>query len=105
MTGSLDIVVSIYVGIMLWKTIGIFWPMKDRSKDTRLHSLKKIQGRLMRAAKDDDIEEIRKLLKEVEVSDQVMKDSSSKAVWLFSGGTIISTLRLILITFTLTRDE
>ncbi|KAM3305667.1 protein PHLOEM UNLOADING MODULATOR [Capsicum chacoense] len=101
---SVDVVVAIYVGIMLWKMTGLFWPMKDRSKDTRLHRLEKIQGRLMRAAKDDDIEAIRELLKEVEVSNQVRENSSSKAMWLFSGGTIIFTLSMVLLAFTLTSD-
>ncbi|KAH0679983.1 hypothetical protein KY284_021068 [Solanum tuberosum] len=81
---SVDVVVAIYVGIMLWKMTGLFWPMKDQSKATRLRRLEKIQGRLMRAAKDDDIEEIRELLKEVEVSSHVRENSSSKAMWLFS---------------------
>ncbi|XP_049391166.1 protein PHLOEM UNLOADING MODULATOR [Solanum stenotomum] len=101
---SVDVVVAIYVGIMLWKMTGLFWPMKDQSKATRLRRLEKIQGRLMRAAKDDDIEEIRELLKEVEVSSHVRENSSSKAMWLFSGGTIIFTLSMVLLAFTLTSD-
>lgn len=101
---SVDVVVAIYVGIMLWKMTGLFWPMKDQSKDMRLRRLEKIQGRLMRAAKDDDIEEIRELLKEVEVSNQVRENSNSKAMWLFSGGTIIFALTVVLLAFTLTSD-
>ncbi|KAL3371328.1 hypothetical protein AABB24_008057 [Solanum stoloniferum] len=101
---SVDVVVAIYVGIMLWKMTGLFWPMKDQSKATRLRRLEKIQGRLMRAAKDDDIEEIRELLKEVEVSSHVRENSNSKAMWLFSGGTIIFTLSMVLLAFTLTSD-
>ncbi|KAL3339891.1 hypothetical protein AABB24_028481 [Solanum stoloniferum] len=101
---SVDVVVAIYVGIMLWKMTGLFWPMKDQSKATRLRRLEKIQGKLMRAAKDDDIEEIRELLKEVEVSSHVRENSSSKAMWLFSGGTIIFTLSMVLLAFTLTSD-
>ncbi|KAK4352519.1 hypothetical protein RND71_028037 [Anisodus tanguticus] len=102
---SVDVVVAIYVGIMLWKMTCLFWPMKDQSKDTRLSRLEKIQGRLMRAAKDDNIEEIRLLLKEVEVSNQVRENSSSKAMWLFSGGSIIFTLSMVLLAFTLTSDR
>ncbi|XP_060198609.1 protein PHLOEM UNLOADING MODULATOR [Lycium barbarum] len=101
---SVDVVVAIYVGIMLWKMTGLFWPMKDQSKDTRLRRLEKIQGRLTRAAKDDNIEEIRELLKEVEVSNKVRENSKSKAMWLFSGGTIIFTLSVVFLAFTLTSD-
>lgn len=101
---SVDVFVAIYVGIMLWKMTGLFWPMKDESKGRRLRKLEKIQGRLMRAAKDDDIEEIRELLKEVEVSNQVRENTRSKAMWLFAGGTIIFTLTIVLLAFTLTSD-
>ncbi|KAF3658260.1 hypothetical protein FXO37_14486 [Capsicum annuum] len=46
--------------------MGLSGVVKDRSKDATLRRLEKIQARLMRAAKDDDIEAIRKLLKEVQ---------------------------------------
>lgn len=101
---SVDVVVAIYVGIMLWKMTGFLWPMKDQSKDSRLRRLEKIQGRLLRAAKDDDIEEIRELLKEVELGNQVKANYSSKAMRLFSVGTIVFTISFVLLAFILTSD-
>lgn len=101
---SVDVVVAIYVGIMLWKMTGFLWPMKDQSKDSRLRRLEKIQGRLLRAAKDDDIEEIRELLKEAELGNQVKANSSSKAMRLFSVGTIVFTISFVLLAFILTSD-
>lgn len=101
---SVDVVVAIYMGICLWKLIGLFWPVKDESKDRRLVKLEKIQGRLMRAAKDYNMDEVRALLKEVELSSHVSQTPRSKVLWLFSGATIIFTLTIVLLAFTLTSD-
>ena len=89
---SVDCIVAIYVGILLWKMTGFIWPMKNKSRDRKLDKLEKIQSRLMQAAKDSDMEEVRELLKEVELGGQEKQNSSnSKAMWLFSAATIFST--------------
>lgn len=101
----MDVVVAIYMGICLWKMVGLFWPVKDESKDRRLVKLEKIQTRLMRAAKDCNMDEVRALLKEVELSGQHVRQSPrSKVLWLFSGATIFFSLSIVLIAFTLTSD-
>nr|GMD62978.1 uncharacterized protein LOC109149808 [Ipomoea batatas] len=101
---SVDVVVAIYMGICLWKMVGLFWPVKDESKDRRLVKLEKIQTRLMRAAKDCNMDEVRALLKEVELSGHVRQSPRSKVLWLFSGATIFFSLSIVLIAFTLTSD-
>ncbi|PSS19500.1 Phosphatidylinositol:ceramide inositolphosphotransferase [Actinidia chinensis var. chinensis] len=102
---SVDCIVAIYVGILLWKMTGFIWPMKNKSRDRKLDKLEKIQSRLMQAAKDSDMEEVRELLKEVELGGQEKQNSSnSKAMWLFSGATIFSTLTIVLLAFTWTDD-
>ncbi|GFS37503.1 sphingomyelin synthetase family protein [Actinidia rufa] len=102
---SVDCIVAIYVGILLWKMTGFIWPMKNKSRDRKLDKLEKIQSRLVQAAKDSDMEEVRELLKEVELGGQEKQSSSnSKAMWLFSGATIFSTLTIVLLAFTWTDD-
>ena len=102
---SADCVVAINVGILLWKMTGFIWPMKNKSRDRKLDKLEKIQSRLIQAAKDSDMEEVRELLKEVELGGQEKQNSSnSKAMWLFSGATIFSTLTIVLLAFTWTDD-
>ncbi|KAA8537909.1 hypothetical protein F0562_027511 [Nyssa sinensis] len=101
---SVDCIVAIYVGILLWKMTGFIWPTKDASKDRRLNKLEKIQGRLLQAAKDFDIDEVRELLKEVELGNQESQGSKSKAMWLFAGATIFSSLTIVILAFTLTSD-
>ncbi|XP_058212846.1 protein PHLOEM UNLOADING MODULATOR [Rhododendron vialii] len=102
---TVDCVVAIYVGILLWKMTGFIWPTKNVSRDRRLDKLEKIQSRLIQAAKDSDMDEVRELLKEVELaSTQDNQQSTSRAMWLFSGATIFSTLTIVLLAFTWTSD-
>ncbi|KAK6131444.1 hypothetical protein DH2020_034810 [Rehmannia glutinosa] len=101
---SVDCIVAIYMGILLWKMTGLFWPIKDTSRYSRLDKLEKIQSKLVQAAKDSDIDGIRELLKEVELSSQVSQKHSSKAMWLFSGATIFFAIVIVLLAFTLTSD-
>ncbi|KAL0351609.1 UNVERIFIED_CONTAM: hypothetical protein Scaly_1549600 [Sesamum calycinum] len=101
---SVDCIVAIYMGIYLWKMTSLFWPIKDTSRARRLNKLEKIQNRLIKAAKDSDMDEVRELLKEVELSSQVSQKPGSRAMWLFSGATIFFTIVLVLLAFTLTSD-
>ncbi|KAK9270651.1 hypothetical protein L1049_026233 [Liquidambar formosana] len=101
---SVDCVVAIYVGILLWKVTGFIWPGKDASRDRRLAKLEKIQGRLIQAAKDSNMEEVRELLEEVELGSQEGQKSHSKAMWLFPCVTIFSALTVVLLAFTWTSD-
>lgn len=101
---SVDVIVAIYMGICLWKMIGLFWPVKDKSKDRRLVKLEKIHGGLTQAAKDYDIDKVRLLLEEVETSGPSSQKPHSKTLWVFSGVTIVFTLAIVLLAFTLTSD-
>ena len=102
---SVDCVVAIYVGILLWKMTGFIWPVKDSMRSRRLAKLDRIQGRLIQAAKDSDMDEVRELLKEVELGTQESQNKGqSKHLWLFSCATIFSALTIVLLAFTLTSD-
>ncbi|XP_073052799.1 protein PHLOEM UNLOADING MODULATOR-like [Primulina eburnea] len=101
---SVDCIVAIYMGIFLWKITSFFWPTKNTARDRRLNKLAEIQNRLPQAAKDSDMDEVRELLKEVELSSQVSRKPKSKAMWLFSGATIFFTLVIVFLGFTLTSD-
>lgn len=103
---SVDCIVAIYVGILLWKMTGFLWPAKNASRDRRIAVLEKIQGPLIKAAKDSDIDGVRQLLKEVEVDQQHSQKikGSNRATWLFASATIFSSLTIVLLAFTLTSD-
>ncbi|XP_077248674.1 sphingomyelin synthetase family protein [Tasmannia lanceolata] len=101
---SVDCFVAIYVGIFLWRMTGFLWSAKDRSRARRLAQLEKIQSRLIQATKDSDMDEVRELLKEVEFAGQEHQNFTQWAIWGFAGITIIFSITIGLLAFTLTSD-
>ncbi|GMH22254.1 hypothetical protein Nepgr_024097 [Nepenthes gracilis] len=103
---TVDCIVAIYVGILLWKMTGFIWSAEDLGRRRSLFKLERIQGRLIKAAKDSDINEVQELLKEVEVGSRENPDDgkSKLFMWLFPCVTIFSTLTIVLLAFTMTSD-
>lgn len=102
---TVDCIVAIYVGILLWKMTGFIWPAKNTTRERRLEMLEKIQGQLTHAAKDSDIDEVRELLKEIELGSQESQSRGpSRTMWLFACATILCSLTIVLLAFTLTSD-
>lgn len=101
---SVDCIVAIYVGILLWKMTGFIWPLKDAAKAKRLTKLDEIQGRLIQAAKDSDIDEVRELLKEAELTNGEREKGRGKVMWIFPCVTIFTALTIVLLAFTWTSD-
>ncbi|CAN7122762.1 unnamed protein product [Brassica rapa subsp. narinosa] len=102
---SVDCVVAIYVGILLWKMTGFIWSNKRKSKQTV--RLEKIQNGLIHAAKDSDMETVRRLVEEMEVSLGEEKQSgvvSKRAMTVFACATVITTLGIVVLALTLTSD-
>lgn len=100
---SVDCIVAIYVGILLWRMTGFIWSAKDTSKAKRLAKLDQVQGRLIHAAKDSDIDEVRKLLEEVELAGQE-RQSSQWAIWAFAGIATTFLFTCVLLAFIWTSD-
>ncbi|XP_020527408.1 uncharacterized protein LOC18441236 isoform X2 [Amborella trichopoda] len=101
---SVDCVVAIYVGILLWRTTSCIWSSKDAQRAKRMVELDKVHSRLVQAAKDGDIGEVRELLKDVEVSRLENKSSAKWALWTFACVTTVFSLGIALLAFTLTTD-
>ncbi|XP_019708571.1 protein PHLOEM UNLOADING MODULATOR isoform X2 [Elaeis guineensis] len=101
---SVDCIVAIYVGILLWRMTGFIWSAKDTSRAKRLSKLEEVQSRLIRAAKDSDIDDIRKLLNEVELAGQERQSSSQLAIWAFAGIATTFLFTCILLAFIWTSD-
>ncbi|KAL5714913.1 hypothetical protein ACHQM5_016814 [Ranunculus cassubicifolius] len=101
---SVDCVVAIYVGILLWRITGFLWSAKDRIMARRLVKLEKIQGRLLQAAKDSDMDEIRNLLKEVDVGSQENEESSQMVVVMFGGIIVFVSLTIVILALVWTSD-
>ena len=102
---SADCVVAIYVGVLLWKMTEFLWSAKDLAKAGRLAKLEEVHPRLARAVKDSNMEEVKALLKEVEVaSDDRSQSFSQRALRAFGGFTILFALSCVLLAFTMTSD-
>jgi len=101
---TVDCVAAIYVGILLWKMTGFLWSSENVSRIKRLAKLERIEARLTRAAKDDNIEEVRKLLEEVESGSQKEGRLSSKLMCLFPLVTVIFTFTIVILAITYTDD-
>lgn len=102
---TVDCIVAIYVGFLLWKMTGFIWPSKDVSRVRRLTRLEKIQGRLIQAAKDSDVEKVRELLEEVEIGSQESQNKGpSRAMLVLACGIIFSALTIVLLALTWTSD-
>ncbi|KAG4910618.1 hypothetical protein JHK87_056734 [Glycine soja] len=102
---TVDCVVAIYVGILLWKMTGFIWSHEATSSNRRLTKFEKIQSRLIQASKDSDIDEVRELLKEIELSNEESKNQTGiKYSRLFRSATIVFALVIVVLAFTLTSD-
>ncbi|XP_059455511.1 protein PHLOEM UNLOADING MODULATOR [Corylus avellana] len=102
---TVDCIVAIYVGFLLWKMTGFIWPREDASRGRRLIKLEKIQGRLIQAAKDSDMEKVRELLEEVETGSQESKSKGpSRAMLVLASAIILSALTIVLLALTWTSD-
>ncbi|VVB11521.1 unnamed protein product [Arabis nemorensis] len=100
---TVDCIVAIYVGILLWKMTGFIWSGKRKTKQTQLE---KIQNRLIHAAKDSDMETVRRLVEEMEVSFGEEKHArvSNRTMTVFACATVITTLTIVVLALTLTSD-
>lgn len=84
---------------------GFIWPRADASRGRRLIKLEKIQGRLIQAAKDSDMEKVRELLEEVETGSQESKSKGpSRAMLVLASAIILSALTIVLLALTWTSD-
>ncbi|KAI3887256.1 hypothetical protein MKX03_023466 [Papaver bracteatum] len=113
---SVDCVVAIYVGYLLWKTTGFIWSSKDNASIRnlkRLVKLDKIQGQLFRAAKDSDMDKVRNLLSEIEVESSSSSSGKSGGkneeptqltMWVFACFTTIFSLTVVFLAFIWTSD-
>lgn len=101
---TVDCIVAIYVGFLLWKMTGFLWPLKNTSREAKQNKLEK---KLYQAAKDSDSDQVRDLLKQVEESSTNQSKNEGgkeRAMQFFAGGTIIFALAVVVLAFVLTSD-
>ncbi|KAI5068154.1 hypothetical protein GOP47_0016499 [Adiantum capillus-veneris] len=100
---SADVIGGIYMGILLWRSTSFLWTSKDRLQEARLQAFAKIEGRIMQAAKDGDVNNVRQLLKQVEDDNKEKKPSQFVV---FVAALVVTTfsLAIALLAFVWTAD-
>lgn len=101
---SVDCIVAIYVGILLWRATSFLWSAKDTSKARRAAKFDQVRTRLVQSAKDYDVDQIRKILEEVEVAGQDRETLSKRAVIVFGSVVVLFTFTCVLLALILTAD-
>ncbi|XP_068660225.1 protein PHLOEM UNLOADING MODULATOR isoform X2 [Aristolochia californica] len=101
---TVDCVVAIYVGILLWRISAFLWSAKDRNRAKRLGKFDEVQGKLMKALKDADMDEVREILRAVELAGQEHHSTREWAIRAFAAVTIVSSLIICLLAFLWTSD-
>ncbi|MCO5606992.1 hypothetical protein L7F22_061183 [Adiantum nelumboides] len=100
---SADVIGGIYMGILLWRSTSFLWTSKDRLQEARLQALAKVEGRIMQAAKDGDVINVRQLLKQVE-DDNKEKKPSQFVVLIAASVLTTFSLGIALLAFVWTAD-
>lgn len=85
---------------------GFIWSKQENRKLTKLE---KIQHRLIQAAKDSDIDEVRELLEDIGLTSDDYKNNPSatakvRYAWLFPGLTMFFALAIVFLAFIWTSD-
>lgn len=84
---------------------GFIWSKEVTSGNRSLAKFEKIKSKLVQASKDSDINKVRDLLKEIEVSSEESKNQTTiKYVRLFRAATIVFALTIVVLAFILTSD-
>ncbi|CAA7404465.1 unnamed protein product [Spirodela intermedia] len=101
---SADCVVAVYVGVLLWRQTAFLWSASGAAR--RLKKMEEVRGRLVRAAKDSDMNEVKALLEEVELAGEEdrRRGFSQRALMAFGGLTVVFALSCVLLAFSLTND-
>ncbi|KAG9444273.1 hypothetical protein H6P81_015613 [Aristolochia fimbriata] len=101
---TVDCVVAIYVGILLWRISSFLWSARDTNRAKRLDKFDAVQGKLMQAVKDSDLDEVREILRTVELAGQGRHNTREWAIRAFAAVTIVSSLIMCLLAFLWTSD-
>ncbi|KAG0613952.1 hypothetical protein M758_6G140300 [Ceratodon purpureus] len=100
---SVDVVVGIYTGILVWLAVRWIWPLKDSQKKLEINQLIAMQDTIEKAANEGDLEKIKSMLCKAHKSD--VKENKLDWVTMFCGGfVLLMTLGLGLLAFIWTAD-
>ncbi|KAF3337667.1 hypothetical protein FCM35_KLT18254 [Carex littledalei] len=101
---TVDCIVAIYVGILLWRATSFIWSAKDTSKARRAAKFDEVRTRLVQSARDYDVDEIREILEEIEIAGQDKETLSKRTIMVFGSVVVLFTFTIVVLALTLTTD-
>ncbi|KAJ3675154.1 hypothetical protein LUZ60_004196 [Juncus effusus] len=101
---TVDCIVAIYVGILLWRITAFIWSKNDISKDKMKAKFEQVRTKLLRSAKDSDLDKVSEILEEIERAGKEKEGFSRNTVILFAFVAICFTFGCVIVALTLTSD-
>jgi hypothetical protein len=101
---SVDVVVGIYMGVLLWWTTSWIWSKQDQTQAFKLKQLALVERDIQKAAKEGDLDKIRSMLNKISNVGKIQNTPTMSNITSYvSGGIIISitlSLGLLLLSWT-----
>jgi hypothetical protein len=100
---SVDVVSGFYMGVLLWWLTGFLWSKRDELKVLKSKVLLKSEDALVKAAKDGDLEKIRKILSKVEESGHD-RSRMTRTDWIYAASVLTTLFAIVLLLFIWTEN-
>ncbi len=93
---SVDVVVGIYMGVLLWWTTSWIWPKHDQTQAFKLKQLALVEGDIQKAAKEGDLDKIRSMLNKISKVGKIQNTPTMSNITSYVSGGIIILITLSL---------
>jgi hypothetical protein len=93
---SVDVVVGIYMGVLLWWTTSWIWSKQDQTQAFKLKQLALVEGDIQKAAKEGDLDKIRSMLNKISMVGKIQNTPTMSNITSYVSGGIIILITLSL---------
>jgi hypothetical protein len=93
---SVDVVVGIYMGVLLWWTTSWIWSKQDQTQAFKLKQLALVEGDIKKAAKEGDLDKIRSMLNKISKVGKIQNTPTMSNITSYVSGGIIILITLSL---------
>lgn len=93
---SVDVVVGIYMGVLLWWTTSWTWSKQDQTQAFKLKQLALVERDIQKAAKEGDLDKIRSMLNKISKVGKIPNTPTMSSITSYVSGGIIILITLSL---------
>jgi hypothetical protein len=93
---SVDVVVGIYMGVLLWWTTSWIWSKQGQTQAFKLKQLALVEGDIQKAAKEGDLDKIRSMLNKISKVGKIQNTPTMSNITSYVSGGIIILITLSL---------